>query len=85
MQCLEKYCKNRIKCIFQEPAFEVSDIEFITSLGHEVVESPVAFDAVDSRTFLFGVHLYRDIYAQAFKNGDFPALFIGTGWDVWSE
>lgn len=82
---IEKFCKKPIKCIFQEPAFEVSDIAFITSLGHEVVESPAAFDAVDSHTFLFGVHLYRDVYAHAFKNGDFPALFIGTGWDVWSD
>jgi hypothetical protein len=85
MQRTEKFCKDTIKVIFQEPAFEVSDIEFITSLGHEVVDSPAGFDAVDSTTFVFGIHLYRDIYAQIFKNGELPALFVGTGWDVWSE
>ncbi|PON29096.1 hypothetical protein TGAM01_v202204 [Trichoderma gamsii] len=71
--------------IFQEPAFNESDAEFITSLGHEVVESPAAFDKVDSTTFVFGIHLYRDIYAQVFKNGEYPALFVGTGWNVWSN
>ncbi|KAM0519066.1 hypothetical protein ACHAPE_004060 [Trichoderma viride] len=81
---LQKLCKNKIEVIFQEPGFNEADVEFITSLGHEVVESPAAFDEVDSTTFVFGIHLYRDVYAQVFKNSQYPALFVGTGWDVWS-
>lgn len=82
---LQKSCNKKIEVIFQEPAFNASDIDFVTSLGHDVVESPVAFEAVDSKTFVFGIHLYRDIYAQVFENGVFPALFIGTGWDIWCD
>ncbi|KAL7892742.1 hypothetical protein HDV63DRAFT_233665 [Trichoderma sp. SZMC 28014] len=82
---LQKFCKNKIKVIVQEPAFNASDKEFITSLGHQVVESPEAFEAVDDKTFVFGIHLYRDVYAQIFENGEYPAIFIGTGWKVWSN
>ncbi|EHK42657.1 hypothetical protein TRIATDRAFT_246475 [Trichoderma atroviride IMI 206040] len=82
---LQESCNKKIEVILQEPAFNASDIDFVTSLGHEVVESPAAFEAVDSKTFVFGIHLYRDIYAQVFNNREFPALFIGTGWDIWCE
>ncbi|KAM0450610.1 hypothetical protein ACHAO4_006595 [Trichoderma viride] len=82
---IQESCSNKIEVIFQEPAFNASDIEFVTSLGHQVVESPAAFDVIDDTTFVFGIHLYRDIYAQVFKNNEYPALFIGTGWDVWSD
>ncbi|KAL7922865.1 hypothetical protein ACQKWADRAFT_291663 [Trichoderma austrokoningii] len=82
---IQKHCKEPIRVLVQEPVFEASDVEFVTSMGHEVVQSPAAFEAVDSTTFVFGIHLYRDIYAEVFKNGEIPGLFIGTGWDVWSD
>ncbi|KAK1252267.1 hypothetical protein MKX08_003454 [Trichoderma sp. CBMAI-0020] len=82
---LQTLCKNKIEVILQEPAFNATDIDFVTSLGHDVVESPIAFEAVDSKTFVFGIHLYRDIYAQVFQNRVYPALFVGTGWDIWCD
>ncbi|KAL7916546.1 hypothetical protein GGI35DRAFT_44847 [Trichoderma velutinum] len=80
----EKTSSGPIKCIFQEPAFTPSDIAFLDTMSHKVVDSPVASDSVGSGTLFFGPHLYRDIYAMSLK-GDLPAIWIGTGWDVWSD
>ena len=33
---------------------------------------------------VFGIHLYRDIWASALDKA-LPAMFVGTGWDVWDE
>ncbi|KAJ6442383.1 SRR1 domain-containing protein [Purpureocillium lavendulum] len=118
---LERLTHTTIPCIFQEPIFTASDAAFLTSsLGHSVVEHPRACRAVDRRTLLYGVHLYRPIYALALAGGGkgganaataataaaaaaaattfaasdgdvqddddgdgLPAVFVGTGWDVW--
>ncbi|KAL7930422.1 hypothetical protein V8C35DRAFT_313232 [Trichoderma chlorosporum] len=80
----EKTSSGPISCIFQEPAFTSGDIAFLSAMNHRVVDSPVASDAVDSKTLFFGPHLYRGIYAMSLK-GDLPAIWVGTGWDVWSE
>ncbi|KAH6607046.1 hypothetical protein Trco_003359 [Trichoderma cornu-damae] len=74
----------RVDCIFQEPMFNRKDIAFLEKMGFKVMNSPDANDLVDSTTFLFGVHLYRDVYAMSLKN-NLPAIFVGTGWDVWSN
>ncbi|KAM3541591.1 hypothetical protein ARSEF1564_005515 [Beauveria bassiana] len=79
---LEKYSKHSIECIFQEPIFTDSDKSFLTSLGHRVVSSPAAYSLIDNATLLLAVHLYRPIYAAALQL-NLPAIFIGTGWDVW--
>ena len=74
--------KGKIECIFQEPVFTESDKSFITSLGHRVVDSPEGFDMVSPDTLLFGVHLYRPIYAQALARC-LPAVFVGSDLEVW--
>jgi hypothetical protein len=74
--------KTKIECLFQEPVFTPSDKEFIESLGHHVVESPRGFDKIDHSSLLFGVHLYRPIYAKALEHS-LPAIFVGTDLDVW--
>lgn len=38
---------------------------------------------IDDTTFLYGVHLYWPIYAQALAAASTPAVFVGTGFDVW--
>lgn len=73
-----------VPCFFQEPVFTASDRAFIASLGHRVVDSPAGCERVDGATLLFGVHLYRPVYALALRNGP-PAVFVGTGWDVWDR
>lgn len=73
---------TKIDMYFQEPIFTASDRGFIESLGHNVVESPRGFEIISSDTLLFGVHLYRPIYAKALE-GDLPAIFVGTDLDVW--
>lgn len=73
-----------MEVIFQEPIFTASDEALITSLGHKVVPTPEATKQVSPTTFLFAVHLYRPIYAAALKS-HLPAVFVGTGWDVWDE
>ncbi|KFH41585.1 hypothetical protein ACRE_076920 [Hapsidospora chrysogenum ATCC 11550] len=67
---------------FLEPVFTPSDKKFIESLGHQVVESPGGFDKIDDSSMLFGVHLYRPIYAKALDRS-LPAIFVGTDLDVW--
>lgn len=79
---LEKYSKQSIQCIFQEPIFTQSDKTFLHTLGHTIVDSPAAYSLIDDGTLLFAVHLYRPIYAAAL-HASLPAIYIGTGWDVW--
>lgn len=81
---LEAKQDNVIKCFFQEPAFSPSDTAFIRELGHEVVGTPAGFDLVDQSTLVYGVHLYREVYSQAIGKA-VPAVFVGTGFDVWDK
>ncbi|PSR80333.1 hypothetical protein BD289DRAFT_357373, partial [Coniella lustricola] len=71
-----------IECFYQEPRFADPDKAFIASLGGKVVESPSSYDLMDGTTFVYGVHLYRDIWAAALDK-ELPGLYVGTGWDVW--
>ncbi|RYP49287.1 hypothetical protein DL768_004970 [Monosporascus sp. mg162] len=71
-----------IRCYFQEPLFTLADETFIRGMGHEVLGSPSGFEVIDRDTFVFGVHLYRDVYGQAIAKC-VPAIFVGTGLDVW--
>ncbi|OTB09828.1 hypothetical protein K445DRAFT_323612 [Daldinia sp. EC12] len=80
----QRSSSRRIRCVFQEPVFNTSDKDFIRALGHEVVDSPTGFERVSPSTLVFGVHLYRDIYAQAIAKC-LPAMFIGTPREVWEE
>lgn len=73
---------DAIPCSFQEPRFTLNDTEFLTNLGHTVVESPAAFEAVDEDALVFAIHMYRPIYEAALEKA-LPAMFVGTGWDVW--
>ncbi|KAJ0295527.1 uncharacterized protein N0V96_005493 [Colletotrichum fioriniae] len=84
VEVLSELYKESIPCLFQEPRFTLNDEAFLTSLGHEVVESPAAFEAVDEETIVFAVHMYRPIY-EATLGKAVPAMFVGTGWDVWDE
>jgi hypothetical protein len=81
---LEKCSKSTIPCFFQEPLFTDSDKQFIQSLGHTVVESPEGSNMIQSDSMLFGIHLYRPLYAQALERS-LPAIFVGTGWPVWDR
>ncbi|KAF3065457.1 hypothetical protein CFAM422_009715 [Trichoderma lentiforme] len=80
----EKTSSGPIKCIFQEPIFTSSDIAFLSAMGHEVVDSPVASNSVDAGTLFFGPHLYKEVYGKALK-GELPAVWVGTDWIVWSK
>ncbi|KAI1407913.1 hypothetical protein F5Y13DRAFT_121230 [Hypoxylon sp. FL1857] len=81
---LQRINANPIRCLFQEPIFNSADKEFIRGLGYEVVDSPEGFQQVSSSALVFGVHLYRDVYAQAIDKHP-PAIFIGTPQEVWEE
>lgn len=82
VEAFEGKLGRKIECVFQEPVFTEPDKAFITSLGHQAVDSPQGFDMVKPGTLLFGVHLYRPIYAKALESC-LPAVFIGTDLDVW--
>ncbi|KAK2592442.1 hypothetical protein QQS21_009858 [Conoideocrella luteorostrata] len=79
---LEIITNSKIKCTFQEPLFTEADATFLRSLGHRVVEAPLASEAVTSDTLLYGIHLYRNLYAEALRS-HLPAMFVGTGWATW--
>lgn len=72
-----------MKRITQEPVLTPNDEAFLNDqLSHEVVASPKAFGMVDEKTLLFGVHLYRPVYAAALKKC-LPGILVGTAADVW--
>lgn len=75
---------NKIECYYQEPRFAKPDKDFIKGLGGKVVDSPRSYDLIDQNTLIYGVHLYRDIWAAALAKS-LPGLFVGTGWDIWDE
>ncbi|KAF4973938.1 hypothetical protein FZEAL_9124 [Fusarium zealandicum] len=81
---LEKITGEKIECVFQDPVFSASDKAFLVNLGHSVVETPAGCDMIDQDTLFFGVHLYKPIYAMALEKA-LPAIFVGTGWDVWDD
>ncbi|KAH6648664.1 hypothetical protein BKA67DRAFT_369779 [Truncatella angustata] len=84
VDCILPPGNQKLRCIFQEPCFTRGDVEFLESLGYEVVESPRGFEEVSEDAIVVGIHLYSDIYTKAFK-GAIPALFIGSGVDVWES
>ncbi|KAH6973177.1 hypothetical protein BKA56DRAFT_593403 [Ilyonectria sp. MPI-CAGE-AT-0026] len=81
---VENITGGKIECIFQDPVFTQSDKDFLASLGHQVVETPAACGMIDANSLLYGIHLYRPIYAMALEKS-LPAIFVGTGWDVWDD
>ncbi|KAK9772152.1 putative SRR1-like domain-containing protein [Seiridium cardinale] len=84
VECVEQLCGRKVRRIFQEPCFTVGDKEFLTSLGHEIVDSPKGFEEISEDSIVFGIHLYRNIYSVAIEKA-LPAIFIGTGYDVWER
>ncbi|TDZ39726.1 hypothetical protein CTRI78_v010488 [Colletotrichum trifolii] len=82
VEVLSELYNESIPCTLQEPRFTPGDVGFLTGLGHDVVESPSAFDAVDEDTLVFAIHMYRPIYEMALEK-TLPAMFVGTGWDTW--
>ncbi|GAB0134661.1 hypothetical protein EsDP_00003023 [Epichloe bromicola] len=81
---LEKATDTTVQCIFQEPLFTDADAEFLASRGYSVVDAPLGSQAVTRDALLYGIHLYRPLYAEALKDGS-PAMFVGTGWDTWDQ
>lgn len=84
VEMLKEITGQTIECFYQEPRFAQPDKDFVESLGGKVIDSPGAYDMTDESTLVFGVHLYRDIWAAALKKS-LPAIFVGTGWGVWEE
>ncbi|KAF3802053.1 hypothetical protein GCG54_00012297 [Colletotrichum gloeosporioides] len=82
VEALSAIYNETIPCSFQEPRFTPNDTKFLENLDHEVVESPAAFEAVDEDTLVFAIHMYRPIYEATLEKA-LPAMFVGTGWDVW--
>ncbi|OTA58969.1 hypothetical protein K449DRAFT_334000 [Hypoxylon sp. EC38] len=81
---LQRSQPQPIHCLFQEPVFNSADKNFICSLGYKVVDSPEGFEQVGPSTLVFGIHLYKDVYAQAI-DGHPPAIFVGTPREIWEE
>lgn len=80
----EMKSNTHIECFYQDPRFAQPDKDFIASLHGKIVESPDSYRLVDETTLVFGVHLYRDIWADALQRS-LPGMFVGTGWDVWEQ
>ncbi|KAK7699560.1 hypothetical protein SLS64_011513 [Diaporthe eres] len=84
VEVLKSETGQEIETIYQEPRFTQPDKDFLTDLGGKTVNSPGSYELIDETTLVFGVHLYRDIWAAALKES-LPALCVGTSWDVWEE
>ena len=61
---------------FQDPLFTALDIEFLTSRGHIVIDSPASAEVVSEDTFLFGPNC-RDGSFCGTLCWAFPALMLG--------
>ncbi|PHH64354.1 hypothetical protein CDD81_4711 [Ophiocordyceps australis] len=79
---LEQASQSPIPCFFQDPAFSPSDCAFLASLGYSVLIAPAASAHIDASSFIYAIHLYRPVYADALAAGP-PAIFVGTAWPVW--
>ncbi|KAI0204053.1 hypothetical protein F4808DRAFT_414604 [Astrocystis sublimbata] len=84
IEFLQKTSGHQIRCLFQEPRFNSTDKAFITSLGHEVVETPTGFQVVDPETLVYGIHVYGTICAQMVATC-IPAAYIGTPYRAWED
>ncbi|PHH70168.1 hypothetical protein CDD82_7295 [Ophiocordyceps australis] len=82
LTCTKESSQSPIPCFFQDPAFSPSDCAFLASLGYSVLVPPAASAHIDASSFLYAIHLYRPVYAEALATGP-PAIFVGTSWDVW--
>jgi len=67
----------KIQCYAQEPSFGPSDKEYCHCLGIEVVDTPGAFQHVDSTAFVFGIHLPHVAWGYALSH-HLPGLYVGT-------
>lgn len=47
-----------------------------------MVKSPEGFEMVDQQCLVYGIHLYRDVYAKVIEH-NFPAMYVGTDWESW--
>ncbi|CEJ89590.1 hypothetical protein VHEMI05425 [[Torrubiella] hemipterigena] len=80
---LESLLDKKIIRITQEPVLTPNDETFLkTHLSHTILPSPEAFHAITPNTLLYGIHLYRPIYAAALEKS-LPGIFVGTDADVW--
>jgi hypothetical protein len=79
---VETQLGSRISCFIQEPAFTTTDRQFCQSLGFTVVDSPGAFEMIDTNALVFGVHLYIPTWAEALGR-TLPGCYIGSPLDVW--
>lgn len=74
---IEQHSGKKIKCYAQEPTFVPKDKEYLESLDIEPVDNPHAFQYVNSRTFVYGVHLPHKVWNYIFKDR-LPGLCVGT-------
>lgn len=71
---------HAIECFFQEPLYTGSDKAFLQSLGHSVVETPVASQMITQTTMVFAIHLPTREYLDCLC-GVVPAMLVGTSFD----
>jgi hypothetical protein len=77
LQTIIQMLGEEIKVVAQDPQFTELDKEFLTSLGHKVVEDPEAFTQIGEGTLVYAIHCYAKVY-KAVSEAPRPAVLIGT-------
>lgn len=77
----EAHNGSPIQRVIQEPAFSATDNEFCESLGFKTVDTPQAFEMIDSHTLVYGIHLYMPTWAEALSK-QLPGCLVGTPFGV---
>lgn len=70
-----------IPCYFQEPMYTDADKNYIQSLGHTVVEAPIASRMVTDTSLVFAIHFPLRDYLEVLS-GVLPAMLVGTGYST---
>ena len=72
--------EESLRCVFQDPQFTDLDKEFLTSLGYQVVDDPLAFGCITEKSLVYAIHCYSQVY-KSVAEAPRPAMMIGTDVD----
>ena len=64
------------KVIFQDPVFNQIDMSFFDELGIITMDTPQAFQAIDTQTFLFAPHCEHEQFCEALDGRELPGVCI---------
>ena len=75
---------SKAECYAQEPRATALDNEFLKSQGLQTLEDPEAFGKIDTKSLVFAVHCYPQLY-RAILNQPHPVILIANDLSAYTE